>query len=123
MPVYQGRNSCFAKKEGKYVRRIEHPGIDTIQEAVALAYAVLRDYRRGYTYDADNSCRKIKMTSELFKKRVRYIYTLARKHRASKRELKIIKKLVDYVIKHRRLPKTVDGRSTKAMVKKMIARR
>ena len=123
MPVYQGRESCLARREGKYIRRIEGPGIDTIAEAVALAYAVLRDYRRGYTYDANNNCRKIKMNIDLFKKRLRYIYTLANRHGASKHELEVIKRLVNYVAKKKKLPKTVDGRSTKAMIKKMIAKR
>ena len=113
----------MAKKEGVYVKRIEHPGVDTIQEAVALAYMCIRDLRRGYTYDASNNCRKIKMTSELFEKRVNYIYTLAKKHGASKKELKIIKELVDFVIKYKKLPKRVARKSTKAILKRMIVRR
>ena len=123
MPVYQGSNSCLARREGKYIRRIEGPGVDTIAEAAALAYAVLRDYRRGYTYDADNGCRKIKMTNKLFKKRLKYIYTLSVRHGASKKEREIIKRLVNYVARKKRLPKTIQGRSTKAMIKKMIVRR
>ena len=122
MPVYQGRDSCLAKKEGKYIKRVAGKGIDTVAEAVALAYAVLRDYRRGYTYDPRNDCRKIKMTNELFKKRLRYIYTLAKRHGASKKELETIKRLIRHVIKKRKLPKTLDGKSTKAMIKRMIAK-
>lgn len=123
MPVYQGRDSCYARREGKYIRRVARPGVDTVAEAAALAYVVLRDYRRGYTYDASNRCRKIKMTGELFRKRLRYIYTLANRHGASKKELKIIKRLVIYVAKKRRLPKTINGKSTKAMIRRMIAKR
>jgi hypothetical protein len=123
MPVYQGRESCLARKEGKYVKRVAKPGINTIAEAVALAYVVVRDYRRGYTYDANNRCRKIKMTVDLFKKRLRYIYTLANRHGASKHELEVIKRLIKYVARKKKLPKTVDGRSTRAMVKKMIVKR
>ncbi|AQQ75447.1 hypothetical protein JdFRA1000001_14c [uncultured archaeal virus] len=123
MSVYQGRGSCLAKREGKYIRRVSSPGIDTVAEAVALAYAVLRDYRRGYTYDPKNNCRKIKMTNELFKKRLRYIYVLAKKHGASKKELETIKRLIRYVAKKRKLPKTINGKSTKAMIRKMIAKR
>lgn len=126
MPVYQGRNSCTARREGIYVRRVERPGIDTIDEAVALAYMCVRDLRRGYTWDND-TCEKIKMTSGLFERRVNYIYTLAVKHGASKAELKVIDKLVEFVLRHRRLPKRVtypDGkrRSVKVILRRMIVR-
>jgi len=121
MPVYQGRDSCMAKREGWFVRRIEEPGVDTIDEAVALAWAVLRDYRRGYTYDGD-SCRRIRMTWGLAARRLRYIYTLAVKHGASGRELRVIRRLVEYVLEHRRLPRRIAGRDVKAVVKRMIAR-
>ena len=121
MPVYQGRDSCMARREGWFIRRIEHPGIDTIDEAVALAWAVLRDYRRGFTYDNDN-CRKIRMSWDLAEKRLRYIRTLAIKHGASARELRVIERLIDYVLSHRRLPKTVNRRSVRAMVERMRAK-
>ena len=123
MPVYQGRDSCLSRREGRYVKRIARPGIDTVAEAVALAYAVLRDYRRGYTYDASNGCRKIKMTSNLFRKRLRYILVLAKRHGASKKELETIKKLIKYVIRYKKLPRTINGKSTKALIRKMIIRR
>jgi len=118
MPVYQGRDSCMARREGWFIRRIQHPGIDTIDEAIALAWAILRDYRRGYTYDNDN-CRKIRMTWDLAEKRLRYIRTLAVRHGASARELRVIDRLIDYVLSHRRLPKTVNKRSTRAIVERM----
>ena len=121
MPVYQGRDSCMARREGLYVRRIKHPGVDTVDEAVALAYMCVRDLRRGYTYD-NETCRKIRMTGELFKRRVKYIYTLAVKHGASARELQVIRRLVNYVLKHRRMPKTVAGRSVEAVKKRMLVR-
>ncbi|RLG80203.1 MAG: hypothetical protein DRO13_04270 [Thermoprotei archaeon] len=70
-PIYQGRNSCYSLRERFYVKRIETPGIDTISEAVGIARLILRDLRRGYTYD--HSCRKIKITPRLFSRRVRYI--------------------------------------------------
>ena len=122
MPVYQGADSCMARREGWYVKRIEEPGIDTVDEAVALAWAVLRDHRRGFTYDNDN-CRKIKMTWELAERRLRYIYTLAVKHGASERELRVIKRLVERALRYRKLPKTVAGRSVRAILERMIARK
>ena len=123
MPVYQGPNSCMAKREGVYVKRIERPGVDTIPEAVALAYMVLRDYRRGYTYDPDHNCRKIKMTWELAKKRLRFIVTLSKYHGATKKEQKVIRKLISYAIKHKRLPSRINGKPTKPMIEKMIVKK
>ncbi len=120
-PVYQGRNSCTAAREGWYVRRIEEPGIDTIDEAVALAYAVLRDWRRGYTYRKED-CRRVRMTWALAVKRLNYIHTLAVKHGASKRELQTIARLIGYTVKHRRLPRAIGGRSVKTIIKRMIVK-
>ncbi|MEB2836035.1 MAG: hypothetical protein GSR80_000047 [Desulfurococcales archaeon] len=123
VPVYQGRDSCMARREGWYVRRIEHPGVDTIAEAVALAWAILRDYRRGHTYDNDSvRCRKIRMTWKLAERRLVYLMALAKKHGASKREQAVIKRLVEHVLEHRRLPKRVDGRSVESIVKHMIVK-
>ena len=126
MPVYQGRNSCMAKREGVFVRRVGRPGIDTVREAIALAYMVLRDYRRGYTYDPDNNCRKIRMTHELFEKRLRYIHTLSIRHGATAEEQDAIKRLVNYVYKHRKMPKTltVGGKrlDVKSAIKKMVVK-
>ncbi|MEB3861462.1 MAG: hypothetical protein GSR84_04490 [Desulfurococcales archaeon] len=118
MPVYQGRDSCMARREGWFIRRVERPGIDTIDEAVALAWAILRDYRRGFTYDNDN-CRKIRMTWDLAEKRLRYIRTLAVRHGASGREIRVIDRLIDYVLSHRRLPKTIARRSVRSIVERM----
>ena len=123
VPVYQGADSCMARREGWYVKRIERPGVDTVAEAVALAWAILRDYRRGYTYDNDSvRCRKIRMTWKLAERRLVYLVALARKHGASEGELRVIRRLVEHALEHHRLPKTVDGRSVRAIVRRMIAR-
>ena len=114
-PIYQGRNSCYAIKEGVYVKRIEMPGIDTISEAVGIAYLILRDYRRGWTYD--HECRKQPMDSELFKKRLRYIATLAKRHGATKSELRRIKKIIRYVAEYKRLPRELLSRAKKIIVR------
>lgn len=123
MPVYQGANSCVARREGWYVRRVEGKGVDTVAEAVALAWAVLRDYRRGYTYDADSNCKKIRMTWEQARRRLKFIVRLARWHGATRRELETIKRVIAYALRHKRLPKTVEGHSTKAIVKRMVVKK
>jgi len=118
-----GIDSCYAKKEGIYVRRIARTGIDTIAEAKALAYLVLRDYRRGWTYDKYD-CRKIPMSHDLFKKRLQGILSYAGKHtddlvekgllsKSAREELlKRIKEIIDYVESYKRIPseweKTID---------------
>ncbi len=112
----------MARREGWYIRRIREPGVDTLKEAVALAWAVMRDYRRGYTYDNDNGCRKIKMDWSLAEKRLNYIPVLAKKHGAGPRTLARIKKLIEFVKSHRRLPKRVYGKETKTIIKEMRAK-
>lgn len=122
VPVYQGPNSCSARREGVYVRRLRGRGVDTVFEAVALAYMCLRDLRRGYTWE-NGSCRRIKMTGELFEKRVRFIYTLSLFHGADPKTRRIIRGLVEYVLKRRRLPKTVPMPSgARVPVREILAR-
>ena len=115
-PIYQGANSCYAKREGVYVKRIRKPGIDTVAEAVAIAYLILRDYRRGYSYEHD--CSKMPMTEELFEKRLNYIITLAHKHGATKSEIQRIAQIVTYVKKKKRLPRQLLKRAKKMLVRK-----
>jgi len=50
MTIYQGPDSCYARREGIYVKRARRPGIDTLAEAAAIAKLILRDLKRGYTY-------------------------------------------------------------------------
>ena len=57
------------------------------------------------------------MTEELFERRSRYVKTLAIKHGASRRELKVIDSLIDYVISNRRMP-----RESMGLVKKVVVR-
>lgn len=117
MPIYQGHNSCYAKREGIYVKRVRKPGIDTLAEAAAILKLVLRDYRRGWTYDDDCGCCIIPMDLELFKRRARYVVTLAHKHGAPKETIEKIEDLVNYVIKYKRMP-----RQYLRKAKKMIAK-
>ena len=104
MSVYQGANSCYALNEQRYVERVRKPGIDTLREAAGILKLILRDYRRGWTY-RQGDCKKIRMTRELFEKRVNFIKLLARRHGAKGAVLDTIDRLVDYVLEHKRLPK------------------
>jgi hypothetical protein len=73
--VYQGPNSCYARHEGIYV-----PGRGVNAFTVRrLAGYILRDLRRGWTYER-GTCRRIKMTPKLAVKRLRYLIALAKKH-------------------------------------------
>ena len=113
-PIYQGRNSCYAIKEGVYVPDIREEGIDTVTEAVAIAYLILRDYRMGYTYD-HNKCRKIPMDLKLFNKRMFYLKPLAIRHKASPSALRRIQVIIYYVTKYKRMPKSLLSRARKAL--------
>lgn len=101
---YMGRDSCLARREGVYVRRLRRPGIDTFKEAVGIAALVLRDYRRGYGYEDRAGCGRISFTRELAEKKLRYIIPLSVRHGASDRVLEKIEKLVGYAVKHKKLP-------------------
>ena len=72
--IYQGRQSCYAKKEGVYITgsRVTPSNMKT------FARLIQRDLRRGWTYD--HSCRKIKMTKSLAIKRMAYLKALCIKH-------------------------------------------
>jgi len=118
--VYQGRGSCWARRDGVYVLRVRRPGIDTVAEAAGILYLILEDFRRGWTYDPDRNCRKIRMSEELFERRARYVYTLANRHGAGKHALAAIDRLVQYVISKGRLPKRVKYRGKYYSVKSLI---
>jgi hypothetical protein len=72
--IYQGRDSCYAKKERTYITgsRVTPRNMKT------FARLIQRDLRRGWTYD--HSCRKIKMTKSLAIKRLAYLKALCVKH-------------------------------------------
>jgi len=118
MPVYMGRDSCYALYEGVYVKRRRRKGIDTLIEAVGILRLICRDYRRGWTYE-QGTCRKIPMTSDLFKKRVRFVVRLARLHGATGVIYRTIKRLAAFVLRKRRLPK---NKKIRALAKKALAK-
>ena len=101
-----------------YVRRLRRKGIDTVAEAAAILYLIVRDYRRKKTYE-NGSCREIRMTKDLFEKRVNFVYFLAKRWKAGPRELRTIKHLVEFVLKHKRLPRTEKIRK---LIRKAIAK-
>ncbi len=119
MPVYQGKNSCYAKREGYYVKRIREPGIDTLREAAAIARLILRDYRRGYTYK-QGSCEKIQMTRDLFEKRLRFLVFLAKRHGAPEEVVEAVKRLVGYALRRGKLPKTVKVGDRRLRVRSLL---
>ena len=93
MAIYMGRGSCYARREGIYVKDRPREGVNVDQEALAIIYLIMRDLRRGKTYD--DRCRVIRMTRKLAKRRINYLIALAKKHGASGRELKEIRAIVD----------------------------
>ena len=106
MSVYQGANSCYALNEQRYVERVRKPGIDTLREAAGILKLILRDLRRGWTYE-QGTCRKIRMTRELFERRVNFVPFLAKKHGAKGEVLKAIKRMAEYVLANKKLPKKI----------------
>jgi len=75
--IYQGPNSCWAQHE-----RVSAPGSGIDERAArAILYLMETELRRGWTYD--HTCRKIRMTPALAKKRAIYLIALAKKHRGA----------------------------------------
>jgi len=72
--IYQGKDSCYGRKEGVY---ISGSGVTPRNMATFVKF-ILRDLRRGWTYD--HSCRKIKMTKKLAIRRLAYLKALCIKH-------------------------------------------
>ena len=94
--IYEGPSSCYAIREGVYVKG---RGV-TPETAVGIAYLLLRDLERGWTYD--HSCNRIPMTPQLFLQRLRYLYPLCVKH--NRESCDLVKALIDYVERHKAIP-------------------
>jgi hypothetical protein len=72
--IYQGEGSCYARYHGVYV-----PGSGINYNAARGILSMIdRELKTGYTYD--HSCRRIRMTPKLARKRAVYLIALARKH-------------------------------------------
>jgi hypothetical protein len=96
--IYEGPKSCYALREGIYV-----PGRGVnLKTGISILYMILRDYRRGKTYN--HSCEVIPMTERLFVRRANYLIPLCKKHGTDPLECRALKKIVKYVIKHKKLP-------------------
>ena len=94
---YEGSRSWYAVYEGVFV-----PGGGVNRyTAASIAALILRDLRRGWTYDENG--RRIKMDPGLAKQRLVYLIALAKKHYGDveKRE---VEEIVRYVLEHGRLP-------------------
>ena len=115
--VYQGPKSCYARREGIYVKKARRPGIDTLAEAAAIARLILRDLRRGHTYE-NGTCRKIRMTRRLAVRRLNFLKLLARRHGAPRRVVEAVDSLVEYVLREWRLP----GGEVRELARRMLAR-
>ena len=72
--IYQGRDSCYAKKEGVHITGSKV----TPSNMKTFARLILRDLKRGWTYN--HGCRRIKMTKKLAIKRLTYLKALCIKH-------------------------------------------
>ncbi|MFZ8810095.1 MAG: hypothetical protein ACO2PN_18575 [Pyrobaculum sp.] len=72
--IYQGRDSCYAKKEHVHVigSKVTPSNMRT------FAKLILRDLKRGFTYD--HSCKRIKMIKKLAIRRLVYLKALCVKH-------------------------------------------
>jgi len=72
--IYMGPGSAYAKREGVYV---PGRGVD-LQTGVSIAALILRDLRRGWSYD--HSGRVVEVDRDLAWRRLRYLYPLCLKH-------------------------------------------
>ncbi len=119
MAVYQGPGSCYARREGRYVKWVEWSGLGALRAAAAIARLILRDYRRGYTYE-QGTCRRIRMDHDLFEKRLRFLVFLARVHGAPPKVVDAVERLVRYVLRHKKLPKTIKVGDERLQVKSLV---
>jgi len=95
--IYEGSRSVYALREGMYA---EGHGVN-LRSGVTILYFLLRDLRRGWTYNKYGQ--RIPMTEELFRARARYLYPLCVKHTNTK-ECDVLKQIIEYAIMYHRLP-------------------
>ncbi len=95
--IYQGENSCWAQHERVYV---PGSGIDA-RSARGILSLIEKELRRGWTYD--HSCRRIKMTPALAKKRAIYLIALARRHRGAAEARRVAEIVYNWLEKHKLL--------------------
>ena len=95
--IYQGEDSCWARHERVYV---PGSGIDT-KSARGILALIEKELRRGFTYD--HSCRRIRMTPALAKKRAIYLIALAKRHRGATEAKRVAEIVYSWLEKHRLL--------------------
>jgi hypothetical protein len=95
--IYQGENSCWAQREHVYV---PGSGIDA-HAARGILSLIDRELRRGWTYD--HSCRRIRMTPALAKKRAVYLIALAKKHHGAAEAKRVAEIVYDWLERRRLL--------------------
>ena len=102
--IYEGPNSCWAKHENVYV---PGDGVDA-RSARGILSLMDRELKRGWTYD--HSCRKIRMTPNLAKKRAVYLIALAKKHRGAAEARRVAEVVYDWLERHKLLSNAVKRR-------------
>ena len=117
-----GPGSCYARREGFYVARLGGRGVDTVLEAAAILYLIWRDLQRGYTYDPDRGCRRVRMTWELAERRARFLVLLAARH-GGPRVAARVRRLVERFLRTGSPPRTVAGVSVASLLRRMARRR
>jgi len=95
--IYQGEGSCWARHENAYA---PGSGIDA-RSARGILSLIEKELRRGWTYD--HSCRRIRMTPALAKKRAVYLIALARKHRGAAEARRVAELVYSWLERHRLL--------------------
>ena len=97
MNIYMGEGSCWARNERVYV---PGDGVDA-RSARGVLTLIGKELQRGWTYD--HSCRRIRMTPSLAKKRAVYLIALAKKHRGSAEAKRVAELVYDWLERHRLL--------------------
>jgi len=97
MNIYMGENSCWARNERVYV---PGDGVDA-KSARGILTLISKELQRGWTYD--HSCRKIKMTPALAKKRAVYLIALARKHKGAAEAKRVAEVVYGWLERHKLL--------------------
>jgi len=93
--IYQGPQSCWAQREHVYV---PGSGIDE-RSADGILTLMGKELRRGWTYD--HSCRRVKMTPALARKRALYLIALAKRHSGAAEARRVAELVYSWLEKHR----------------------
>ncbi|MFZ8808086.1 MAG: hypothetical protein ACO2PN_08260 [Pyrobaculum sp.] len=103
--IYQGEGSCWARHERVYV---PGSGIDA-KSARGILSLMDTELRRGWTYDRP-SCRRVRMTPALAKRRAVYLIALAKKHRGVAEARRVAEIVYTWLEKHKLLSGAVRRR-------------